>query len=145
LDRIKTIKDNGDDSTGTITNLTGVSGITVDLTAATPTISVNVNTETTNALEIKNGGLYVEDLAERLATLENLLSAFTGNNPAATLVTSDNIASAITACISDNNNSVDDDIQVAVDEDGKLKITLNSITNIAYNDATPINNENGEN
>lgn len=143
-DRIKTIKDNGDDSTSTITNLSGASGITVDLTAETPTISVNVSTTTGNALEIKDDGLYVESLVERLTTLENLLSAFTGNNPAATLVSSDNIASAITACISDNNNSVDDDIQVTL-ENGKLKITLNSITNIAYNDATPINNENGEN
>lgn len=144
-DRIKNIKDNGGGSTGTITNLSGASGITVDLTADTPTISVNVNTATGNALEIKDdGSLYVESLVERLATLENLLSAFTGDSPA-TLVSSENIASAITNCISSENTGENVDIQVALDGDGNLKITLNSITNIAYNDAKPINNENGEN
>ena len=144
-DRIKNIKDNGDGSTSTITNLSGASGITVDLTAQTPTISINVSTTTGNALEIKDdGGLYVESLVERLAALENLLSAFTGDN-AATLVSSENIASAITECISNENDDENDDIQVSIGQDGKLKITLNSITNIAYNDATPIINENGEN
>ena len=117
--------------------------MTVDSTTSTsPKVSINIHEQEDNAVELKDNKLYVKNLEDRLALLESLLSAFTGEN-AAKFVTSENVAEyAITGIeyttetIDDTN---DDDNQIGKTGDGKIKLRLNSITNIAYYDAETYN------
>jgi hypothetical protein len=139
--RIKAINSSIDSAlSGGVTSIQEGSGITVDSTTSTsPKVSVNIGEQEDNAIELIDNKLYVKNLEDRLALLESLLSAFTGEN-AAKFITSENVAEyAITGIeytseeIDETN--IDDDIQIGKDADGKIKLRLNSITNIAYGDA----------
>lgn len=142
--RIKAINSSIDSAlSGGVTSIQEGSGITVDSTTSTsPKVSINIHEQEDNAVELKDNKLYVKNLEDRLALLESLLSAFTGEN-AAKFVTSENVAEYAVTGIEYTTETFDetneDDIQIGKDADGKIKLRLNSITNIAYNDATDIN------
>jgi hypothetical protein len=141
--RIKAINSSIDSAlSGGVTSIQEGSGITVDSTTSTsPKVSINIHEQEDNAVELKDNKLYVKNLEDRLALLESLLSEFIGDD-AAEFVTSKNVSSyAVTGVeyTTDLNVDNEDDIQIGKDADGKIKLRLNSITNIAYNDATDIN------
>lgn len=141
--RIKAINSSIDSAlSGGVTSIQEGSGITVDSTTSTsPKVSINIHEQEDNAVELKDNKLYVKNLEDRLALLESLLSEFIGDD-AAEFVTSKNVSNyAVTGVeyTTDLNVDNEDDIQIGKDADGKIKLRLNSITNIAYNDATDIN------
>lgn len=133
--RIKSINTSIESTlSGGVTSISEGVGITVDTTDSTtsPKVSVKISTNENNALTYdENKGLFVENLENRLAELESLLSG-------KTLIFADNISQyAITSLSYDSTIEGDkdsDDILITGDK-GEVKITLNSITNIAYNDA----------
>lgn len=121
---------------GGVTSISEGVGITVDTTDSTtsPKVSVKISSNENNALTYDdNNSLLVDqtNLETRLAELESLLSG-------KTLIFADNISQyAITSLSYDSTIEGDkdsDDILITGDK-GDVKITLNSITNIAYNDA----------
>lgn len=133
--RIKAINSNIESAlSGGVTSITEGTGISVDTTDSTtsPKVSVNIynpgGEEEGNALEIKDGSLYVKNLEARLAELETLL---------AKVVTIDNIGDYAVTSIEYGDTT--NDISINKGEKGKYTLTLDSITNIAYNDATEIN------
>ena len=141
--RIKAINSSIDSAlSGGVTSIQEGSGITVDSSTSTsPKVSINIHEQEDNAVELKDNKLYVKNLEDRLALLESLLSAFTGEN-AAKFVTSENVAEYAVTGIEYTSETIDetneDDIQIGKTGDGKIKLRLNSITNIAYNDAENI-------
>lgn len=141
--RIKAINSSIDSAlSGGVTSILEGSGITVDSSISTsPKVSINVHEQEDNAVELKDNKLYVKNLEDRLALLESLLSAFTGDD-AAKFVTSKNVANYAVTGIEYTTETIDetneDDIQIGKTDDGVIKLRLNSITNIAYNDAENI-------
>lgn len=141
--RIKAINSSIDSAlSGGVTSIQEGSGITVDSTTSTsPKVSVNIGEQEDNAIELIDNKLYVKNLEDRLALLESLLSAFTGEN-AAKFITSKNVGDYAVTGIEYTTETIDetneDDIQIGKTDDGKIKLRLNSITNIAYNDAENI-------
>lgn len=141
--RIKAINSSIDSAlSGGVTSIQEGSGITVDSTTSTsPKVSVNIGEQEDNAIELIDNKLYVKNLEDRLALLESLLSAFTGEN-AAKFITSENVAEYAITGIEYTTETIDetndDDIQIGKTRGGKIKLRLNSITNIAYNDAENI-------
>ena len=141
--RIKAINSSIDSAlSGGVTSIQEGSGITVDSSTSTsPKVSINIHEQEDNAVELKDNKLYVKNLEDRLALLESLLSAFTGEN-AAKFVTSENVGDYAVTGIEYTTETIDetndDDIQIGKTSDGKIKLRLNSITNIAYNDAENI-------
>lgn len=142
--RIKAINSSIDSAlSGGVTSIQEGSGITVDSTTSTsPKVSINIHEQEDNAVELKDNKLYVKNLEDRLALLESLLSEFIGDG-AAEFVTSKNVGEYAVTGIEYTTETIDetneDDIQIGKTDDGKIKLRLNSITNIAYNDATDIN------
>ena len=138
--RIKAINSSIDSAlSGGVTSIQEGSGITVDSTTSTsPKVSVNIGEQEDNAIELIDNKLYVKNLEDRLALLESLLSAFTGEN-AAKFITSENVAEYAITGIEYTSEEIDetneDDIQIGKTDDGKIKLRLNSITNIAFGDA----------
>ena len=141
--RIKAINSSIDSAlSGGVTSIQEGSGITVDSSTSTsPKVSINIHEKADNAVEIIDNKLYVKNLENRLEILEALLSAFTGEN-AAKFVTSENVGDYAVTGIEYTTETIDetndDDIQIGKTGDGKIKLRLNSITNIAYNDAENI-------
>lgn len=142
--RIKAINSSIDSAlSGGVTSIQEGSGVTVDSTTSTsPKVSINIHEQEDNAVKLKDNKLYVKNLEDRLALLESLLSEFIGDG-AAEFVTSKNVGDYAVTGIEYTTETIDetneDDIQIGKDADGKIKLRLNSITNIAYNDATDIN------
>ena len=144
--RIKAINSSIDSAlSGGVTSIQEGSGITVDDSISTsPKVSINIHEKADNAVEIIDNKLYVKNvknLEDRLALLESLLSAFIGDD-AAKFVTSKNVGDYAVTGIEYTTETIDetndDDIQIGKTGDGKIKLRLNSITNIAYNDAENI-------
>lgn len=144
--RIKAINSSIDSAlSGGVTSIQDGSGITVDDSISTsPKVSINIHEKADNAVEIIDNKLYVKNvknLEDRLALLESLLSAFIGDD-AAEFVTSKNVGDYAVTGIEYTTETIDetndDDIQIGKTGDGKIKLRLNSITNIAYNDAENI-------
>lgn len=142
--RIKAINSSIDSAlSGGVTSIQEGSGITVDdSTSTSPKVSINIHEQEDNAVELKDNKLYVKNLEDRLALLESLLSAFIGDD-AAEFVTSKNVGNYAVTGIEYTSETIDetndDDIQIGKTGDGKIKLRLNSITNIAYNDAETYN------
>ena len=144
--RIKAINSSIDSAlSGGVTSIQEGSGITVDSSTSTsPKVSINIHEQEDNAVELKDNKLYVKNaknLEDRLALLESILSAFIGDD-AAEFVTSKNVGDYAVTGIEYTTETIDetndDDIQIGKTGDGKIKLRLNSITNIAYNDAENI-------
>lgn len=144
--RIKAINSSIDSAlSGGVTSIQEGSGITVDSSTSTsPKVSISIHEQDDNAVELKDNKLYVKNvknLEDRLALLESLLSAFIGDD-AAEFVTSKNVGDYAVTGIEYTTETIDetneDDIQIGKTDDGKIKLRLNSITNIAYNDAENI-------
>lgn len=128
---------------GGVTSIQGGVGIDVDnATKTSPKVSIKISNDDTNALTFigdNKDELYVENLKERLEVLENLLSAFTNNS--AEFITTQNIGEhAITSISYDDDvrGEEDTDDIVIKNNNGEVKIALNSITNIAFNDSESI-------
>lgn len=140
--RIKAINSSIDSAlNGGVTSIQEGSGIIVDSSTSTsPKVSINIHEQEDNAVEFKDNKLYVKNLEDRLALLESLLSAFTENG--AEFITTENIGKHAVTGIEYTTETIDetndDDIQIGKTGDGKIKLRLNSITNIAYNDAENI-------
>ena len=132
-ERIKQINSNIDSQISGITEI--IPGTAVDVnandSAVSPTISVKIyepkEGEEENAIVISGDSLYVKSLENRLAELETLL---------AKVVTIDNIGDYAVTSI--EYGDATNDISINKGEKGKYTLTLDSITNIAYNDATEI-------
>ena len=129
---------------GGVTSILEGIGIDVDDTTKTsPKVSIKISNDENNALTFigdNNNELYVENLEGRLEVLENLLSAFTAEN-GAKFITTENIGEhAITSIIYDETVREEEDNEdiVIKNNNGEVKIALNSITNIAYNDGISI-------
>lgn len=114
-------------SSTTISSLTTNSGLE---------LSVLISEESGNSINVKNDGLYVVNLEDRLAALEALLTGITGTPQ---FVTMENIGQLIVP--ETVNSDGEGDISLKV-ENGKLLIGINSITNIAYGDAEVITENN---
>lgn len=132
--RIKAINSNIESAlSGGVTSITEGTGISVDTTTSTtsPKVSVKIyepkEGEEENAIVISGDSLYVKSLENRLAELEALL---------AKVVTIDNIGDYAVTSI--EYGDATNDISINKGENGKYTLTLDSITNIAYNDATEI-------
>lgn len=132
--RIKAINSNIESAlSGGVTSITEGTGISVDTTDSTtsPKVSVKIyepkEGEEENAIVISGDSLYVKSLEKRLAELETLL---------AKVVTIDNIGDYAVTSI--EYGDATNDISINKGENGKYTLTLDSITNIAYNDATEI-------
>ena len=126
---------------GGVTSIQEGVGIDVDdSTKTSPLVSIKISNDENNALTSgDDNGLYVENLKERLAVLENLLSAFTNNS--VEFITTKNIGQhAITSISYDETVREEEDAEdiVIKNNNGAVKIALNSITNIAYNDGISI-------
>lgn len=126
---------------GGVTSIQEGVGIDVDdSTKTSPLVSIKISNDENNALTSgDDNGLYVENLKERLEVLENLLSAFTNNS--AEFITTKNIGQhAITSISYDETVREEEDTEdiVIKNNNGEVKIALNSITNIAYNDGISI-------
>ena len=96
-----------------------------------PKISVKIyepkEGEEENALVISGDSLYVKSLENRLAQLENMLK---------NVITTENISDyAVTEIVYGDESN---DISIVESKKGQYTLTLNSITNIAYNQATEI-------
>jgi hypothetical protein len=87
----------------------------------------NTDDEEENAIVISGNSLYVKSLENRLAQLEEILK---------NVITTENIGDYAVTEITYGDTS--NDISIVENENGKYTLTLNSITNIAYNDATEI-------
>ncbi len=127
---------------GGVTSIQEGVGIDVDdSTKTSPLVSIKISNDENNALTSgDDNGLYVENLKERLEVLENLLSAFTVEN-GAKFITTENIGEhAITSIIYDETVREEEDNEdiVIKNNNGEVKIALNSVTNIAYNDGISI-------
>ena len=126
-------------SGGTINTI--VAGDGIGIAGSTTMPEVYVKTDNENILVNDSGEVTTKynlnDLLTRIQYLESLL---TGLTTGTTFMTADNIKNyAVTNIITPNNNN---DIGVSKnDETGEFTITLNSITNIAYDDAIDIPNE----
>lgn len=126
---------------GGVTSIQEGVGIDVDdSTKTSPLVSIKISNDENNALTSgDDNGLYVENLKERLEVLENLLSAFTNNS--AEIITTKNIGQhAITSINYDETVREEEDNEdiVIKNNNGEVKIALNSITNIADNDGISI-------
>ena len=126
---------------GGVTSIQEGVGIDVDdSTKTSPLVSIKISNDENNALTSgDDNGLYVENLKERLEVLENLLSAFTNNS--VEFITTKNIGQhAITSISYDETVREEEDTEdiVIKNNNGEVKIALNSITNIAYNDGISI-------
>lgn len=145
-ERIKQINSNIDSQISGITEIIPGTAIEVNTkdSAVSPEISVKISNVKNNALTIgDDSGLFVDNLTERLERLERLLSSITENG--AEFITTENIGKhAITSIIYDNTVRKEDDMEDIVIENnnGEIKIALNSITNIAYGDAEDITKNN---
>ena len=133
--RIKAINSSIDSAlSGGVTSITEGIGISVDTTSSTTSPKVSVKLyepkegEEENAIVISGDSLYVKSLENRLAQLEELLK---------NVITTENIGDYAVTEIAYGDAS--NDISIVENENGKYTLTLNSITNIAYNDATDIN------
>lgn len=133
--RIKAINSSIDSAlSGGVTSIQEGSGITVDdSTSTSPKVSINIHEQADNAVEIIDNKLYVKNLEDRLALLESLLSAFTGDD-AAEFVTNKNIGEHAITSISYGNDT-NDIIVIKDGTTGAVTLELDSITNIAYGDA----------
>lgn len=131
---------------GGVTSIQEGDGIDVDdSTNTSPKVSIKISEDENNALTYgEDKGLYVEDLKTRLKTLEDLLSSFTGNDAAEFITTKNINQHAITSIIYDNTVREDEDMEdiVIKNNNGEIKIALNSITNIAFGDAEDITKNN---
>lgn len=143
-ERIKQINSNIDSQISGITEIIPGTAIEVNTkdSAVSPEISVKISDDQNNALTSgSDSGLFVENLTGRLEILEKLLSSITENG--AELITTENIGKHAVTGIEYTSETIDetneDDIQIGnKTDDGKIKLRLNSITNIAYNDAENI-------
>lgn len=132
-ERIKQINSNIDSQISGITEIIPGTAVEVDAndSAVSPKISVKIyepkEGEEENAIVISGDSLYVKSLENRLAELETLL---------AKVVTIDNIGDYAVTSI--EYGDATNDISINKGEKGKYTLTLDSITNIAYNDATEI-------
>lgn len=130
--RIKNINAGG---SGNLVSIESGEGINItEEESGSKKISVAISNAEGNAISATtDGSLYVENLVGRLAFLESLLSAFTGEN-AAEFVTTKNIGEHAITSISYGNDT--NDIIVLKDgTTGAVTLELDSITNIAYGDA----------
>lgn len=132
-ERIKQINTNVDSQISGITEIIPGTAVEVDTndSEVSPKISVKIyepkEGEEENAIVISGDSLYVKSLEKRLAELEILL---------AKVVTIDNIGEYAVTSI--EYGDATNDISINKGENGKYTLTLDSITNIAYNDATEI-------
>ena len=133
--RIKAINSNIESAlSGGVTSITEGTGISVDTTTSTTSPKVSVKLyepkegEEENAIVISGDSLYVKSLENRLAQLEEILK---------NVITTENIGDYAVTEIAYGDAS--NDISINKGEKGKYTLTLDSITNIAYNDATDIN------
>lgn len=129
--RIKNINAGG---SGNLVSIESGEGINItEEESGSKKISVAISNAEGNAISATtDGSLYVENLVGRLAFLESLLSAFTGEN-AAEFVTTKNIGEHAITSISYGNDT--NDIIVLKDgTTGAVTLELDSITNIAYGD-----------
>ena len=132
-ERIKQINSNIDSQISGITEIIPGTAVEVDTndSAVSPKISVKIyepkEGEEENAIVISGDSLYVKSLENRLAQLEEILK---------NVITTENIGDYAVTEITYGDTS--NDISIVENENGKYTLTLNSITNIAYNDATEI-------
>ena len=132
-DRIKQINSNIDSQISGITEIVPGTAIDVntDNSAVNPEISVKlykpIEGEEENAIVISGNSLYVKSLENRLAQLEQKL---------VNKITTENIGDYAVTSIEYGDTT--NDISINKGEKGKYTLTLDSITNIAYNDATDI-------
>lgn len=132
-ERIKQINSNIDSQISGITEIIPGTAVEVDTSdsAVNPKISVKLyepkGDEEENAIVISGNSLYVKSLENRLAQLEEILK---------NVITTENIGDYAVTEITYGDTS--NDISIVENENGKYTLTLNSITNIAYNDATEI-------
>ena len=132
-ERIKQINSNIDSQISGITEIIPGTAVDVDTNDSTvsPKISVKIyepkEGEEENAIVISGDSLYVKSLENRLAQLEEILK---------NVITIENIGDYAVTEITYGDTS--NDISIVENENGKYTLTLNSITNIAYNDATEI-------
>lgn len=132
-ERIKQINSNIDSQISGITEIIPGTAVEVDAndSAVSPKISVKIyepkEGEEENAIVISGDSLYVKSLEKRLAQLEEILK---------NVITTENIGEYAVTEITYGDAS--NDISIVENENGKYTLTLNSITNIAYNDATDI-------
>lgn len=132
-DRIKQINSNIDSQISGITEIVPGTAIDVntDNSAVNPEISVKlykpIEGEEENAIVISGNSLYVKSLENRLAQLEQKL---------VNMITTENIGDYAVTSIEYGDTT--NDISINKGEKGKYTLTLDSITNIAYNDATDI-------
>lgn len=110
-------------SSSTISSSTTTSGLE---------LSVLISQNSGNSISVKEDGLYVVNLEERLAALEAILTGVTGTPQ---FVTMENISQLIVPETVNSNGESDISLKV---ENGQLLIGINSITNIAYRDAEEI-------
>lgn len=95
-------------------------------------LSVLISQDSGNSINVKDDGLYVVNLEDRLAVLETILTGLTGTPQ---FVTMENIANLIVPEIVNSNGDTDITMEV---KNGKLVIGIDSITNIAFDDAEVI-------
>lgn len=132
-DRIKQINSNIDSQISGITEIVPGTAIDVntDNSAVNPEISVKlykpIEGEEENAIVISGNSLYVKSLENRLAQLDEILK---------NVITTENIGDYAVTSIEYGDTT--NDISINKGEKGKYTLTLDSITNIAYNDATDI-------
>lgn len=132
-ERIKQINSNIDSQISGITEIIPGTAVEVDAndSVVSPKISVKLyepkEGEEENAIVISGDSLYVKSLENRLAQLEEILK---------NVITTENIGDYAVTEITYGDAS--NDISIVENENGKYTLTLNSITNIAYNDATDI-------
>ena len=136
--RIKNINAGG---SGNLVSIESGKGINItEEESGSKRISVDILNAEDNAISATtDGSLYVKNLENRLEILEALLRDFTENG--AEFITTQNIGEhAITSISYDNTVRKEEDMEDIVIENnnGEIKIALNSITNIAYNDAENI-------
>ena len=116
---------------GTSAAINIVSGTAINITEEDDStkISVIVSKDEDNAISVSenDGGLYVESLKARVEELEKLLE---------NVITVNNIGNYAVTSISYANST--DDIKIN-GTTGAVTLELDSITNIAYGDAEPIN------
>ena len=132
-ERIKQINSNIDSQISGITEIIPGTAVEVDTneSAVSPKISVKIyepkEGEEENAIVISGDSLYVKSLENRLAQLEEILK---------NVITTENIGDYAVTSIEYGDTT--NDISINKGEKGKYTLTLDSITNIAYNDATEI-------
>ena len=131
--RIKNINAGG---SGNLVSIESGKGINItEEESGSKRISVDILNAEDNAISATtDGSLYVKNLENRLEILEALLRDFTENG--AKFITTNNIGNYAVTSISYANST--DDIKIN-GTTGAVTLELDSITNIAYGDAEPIN------